>query len=163
MNKILGLISLLVVFMLAPAAAWSQPPPLTYGSGAGAGTDISGGLYDEGLTYRDANGNLYNPCPATQVYGQNSGWLLPARQTGGDGLAWTSDTNSLNVAGRTETTTASADAGRGLARAFATADVSLPCTTGVFMSASGLPIAQFYDTYTVVSLPAGAAVNLQWS
>src|SRR2546426_9154553 len=118
MNKILGLISLLVVFTLAPATAWSQPP-LTYGSGAGAGTDISGGLYDEGLTYRDANGNLYNPCPATQVYGQNSGWLLPARQTGGDGLAGTSDTNLLDVAGRRATTRASAGARPGVARALA--------------------------------------------
>ena len=156
MNKILGLISLLVVFTLAPATAWSQLPALSYTSGAGAITDISGIVNNPGIGFQD----IGNPCPATQEYGTNLGFSNPnlqPRSTGGDGVSKTTDSNTLNAGGRTETTSAWADATRGEARAFASGDVSSPCIVfpngSIFMGAAGRAFAQFYDTFTVLSAP----------
>lgn len=162
MRTIGGTSLLLAVLTLTPAVAWSQLP-LTHTAGTGAGTDISGGLYDGGVSYVDENGNTVQACPPTQVYGQNSGYSLPPRQTGGDGLATTADAHSLDGAGRRELTMASADATRGRVQILATADTSIPCLYGNFMSASGVAVTQFYDTYTVTSAPSGSTFSLQWS
>lgn len=141
-----------LVLGLAPGTAWSQLPALSYSSGAGAISDISGFV------------SGFYPCP-TVSYGQLGGG--PDRTTGGDGISTTADSNPLNAGGRTETTAASADSKRGHVRAFASADVSSPCAVFQnyidYAGAGGEAVAQFYDTYTVVSMPATSTVNLQWS
>ena len=151
-----------ILCTLATGTASAQYPSLVYGSGAGAVTDINGVIGNPMVTYVDENGYVYNPCPPAEAYGQNIGWLLPPRQTGGDGVFTARDKHGLVVGSRTQTTFALADATRSAVRAFATANVSPPCG-GLYPGAAGLAYAEFYDTYTVNAADAGSTVNLEWS
>ena len=163
MKSAFAIIVLAASLTLVPATAWSQTPALSYTSAVGAATDISGGVYNPGIGWWLPDGGWFNPCPPTVVYGRNDGFGDPARQTGGDGFSKTADINPLNTGGRTQTSFAFADADGGYARAFADADTSTPCVVfengAIYMSAFGPSSAQFYQTYTVGSAPAGSAVT----
>src|SRR2546425_3385664 len=130
MRVIFGRILPAVVLAFAPATAWAQLPALNYGSGTGAMTDITGGVYNPGLAWYLNDGRIFDPCPPTQHYGANLGWGFIGdvpRSTGGDGVPTTSDSGPNDAGGRLETTSAVADATRGEAQAVVSADVSQPC------------------------------------
>jgi hypothetical protein len=151
--------------ILAPAAAWSQPA-LKYNASRGAVTEISGQVTNPGVTWYDPERGYFNPCPLpTLMYGQHL-TALPPRQTGGDGVGKTMDTNPLNSGGRTQTSYAAADS-RGTARAMASSDVSSPCVVtpydAYYMGSYGVSVAQFYRAFTVISDPTRAVIDLDWS
>ena len=79
----------------------------------------------------------------------------------------TADSKTLDADDRPETTSASADATRGQAGAVASANTSPTCIvypngSSIFMSAAGSGVAQFYDTYTVLSAPPNSGVQVAW-